>query len=183
VHFAGIKWAIVAEWQIEPARRTISDEHPVRLEDLSFLVLDNAFIPPGHEGIYLRGLQAGFFGDWLVSMHLLIPQLEASVRYVLQQYGVVTSTLGADGIQMERDINQFLWEEQMEKIFGPDVLFDLRGILIERCGNNLRNEMAHGLMHEGAFYRWSSVYLWWLVIHLCWTGIRATIPDHLPLEG
>lgn len=165
-----IQWQIQVTWKIEPARVTILSEHGVRRRDLFFLVAGNPFIPSGHEGIYVRGLQAGFFGDWLVAMHLLIPQVEASIRHVLQQNAVVTSTLDAEGIQQERDLNQLLWMPEMEQVFGPDITFDLRGILIERFGHNMRNESAHGLMPEGAFYQPASVYLWWLVLRLCWTG-------------
>ncbi|RYD82289.1 MAG: DUF4209 domain-containing protein [Verrucomicrobiaceae bacterium] len=174
-----VTWPTAVEWRIEPARFTIAQEHSIRSKDLAFLVTNNPFIPQGHEGIYLRGIQAGFFGDWLVAMHLLIPQLEASLRHVLHQYGVVTSTLESDGTQKERDINQLLWDPKADEIFGQDILFDLRGILIERFGCNMRNELAHGLIYEAGFYRAEAVYLWWLAIHLCWIGFRS-IPEELP---
>ena len=157
-------------WRIEPARLAILKEHPIRRRDLFFLLANNPFIPAGHEGIYVRGLQAGFFGDWLVAMHLLIPQIESSIRYVFQQHDVVTSTLESDGTQKERDLNQLLWMPELEQIFGSDIAFDLRGILIERFGENMRNEFAHGLMPENAFYVPTAAYLWWLVLHLCVTG-------------
>lgn len=164
-----VQWQIAVVWRIEPARVTILSGHGIRRRDLFFLVAGNPFIPSGHEGIYVRGLQAGFFGDWLTAVHLLIPQVEASLRHVFQQHGAVTSTL-VEGIQQERDLNQLLWMPEMEQIFGADVAFDLRGILIERFGHNMRNESAHGLMPEGAFYQPASVYLWWLVLRLCWLG-------------
>lgn len=168
-----IQWQIAVTWRIEPARVAILGEHGIRRRDLFFLVAGNPFIPSGHEGIYVRGLQAGFFGDWLAAMHLIIPQVEGSLRHVFQQHGAVTSTL-VEGIQQERDLNQLLWMPEMEQIFGQDIAFDLRGILIERFGHNMRNESAHGLMPEGAFYQPASVYLWWLVLRLCWLGYKLT---------
>lgn len=167
---ARINWPMGTIWQIEPARLTIIEEHPVRLLDLSILVSNNPFIPEGHEGIYARGIQAGFHGDWLVAMHLLVPQLEASVRQVLQQHGIITSKLEADGTQDERDLGWLLTHPKMEEIFDKDISFDLRGILIERFGHNLRNVLAHGLVPEGGFYQPAAVYLWWLTIRLCWMG-------------
>jgi len=164
-----IDWQIQVVWKIEPARFTIVSEHPIRLRDLHFLVINNPFIPLGHGGIYMRGLQAGFLGDWLIAMHLLIPQLEASIRHVLKQHGEITSTL-VNGIQEDKDINQLLGMPKCETIFGADYVFDLRGMLIERFGRNLRNKFAHGQMHEGVFYEPFSVYLWWLTFRLCWTG-------------
>ena len=177
-----VQWPLQMSWNIEPARIAFVAEHSVRRDSLRFLVCFNPFIPEGHEGIYLRGIQAGFHGDWLVAMHLLIPQVEASIRHVLQEAGVVTSTLESDGTQKERDLNQLLWMPEVENIFGPDITFDLRGILIERFGHNMRNESAHGLMPEGAFYGPASVFLWWLIIHLCWRGhaLAALSPPEPP---
>lgn len=177
-----VDWPIRVIWMIEPARMTILEEHPVRLQDLFYLVFNNPFIPQGHEGIYLRGLHAGFLGDWLVAMHLLVPQIEASFRYVLQQHNVITSTLDSDGLQPEREINQLLWLPETEKIFGIDLMFDLRGILIEKFGHNLRNQLAHGLLPEGGFYREASVYLWWLMLRICWIGFRLVQPPDTELE-
>ncbi|HEY4299976.1 MAG TPA: DUF4209 domain-containing protein [Candidatus Didemnitutus sp.] len=165
-------WPIIVNWRIEPARRAIIREHALRLSDLAFLVEYSPLIPPGHEGIILRGLQAGFFGDWLVAMHLLVPQVEGIVRHVLQQRDVITSTLLAGSIQEERDLNQLLRMPEAEESFGPDVLFDLRGILIERFGHNLRNSSAHAMIPTHGFYQPSSIYLWWLILWLCWRGYR-----------
>jgi hypothetical protein len=93
---------------------------------------------------------------------------------VFQQAGAVTSTLDSDGTQKEKDINVLLWMPEMEKIFGPGIAFDLRGILIERFGHNMRNDLAHALMSEGSFYQPAAVYLWWLALHLCWYGYSLT---------
>lgn len=169
-----VHWPMQVEWKIEPARWAFQREHAVRKANLKFLVVNNPFIPPGHEGIYLRGIQAGFNGDWLEAMHLLVLQFEASLRHVFQQAGAVTSTLDSDGTQKEKDINVLLWMPEMEKIFGPGIAFDLRGILIERFGHNMRNDLAHALMSEGSFYQPAAVYLWWLALHLCWYGYSLT---------
>jgi hypothetical protein len=172
LHLRSITWPLAVTWKIEPARLAILEEHGIRLSSLVGLVANNPFIPHGHEGIYLRGIQAGFFGDWLVAMHLLVPQIEASIRHVIQRRGKITSTLEADGTQKERDLNQLLCMPEVEEIFGEDVTFELRGILIERFGHNMRNELAHGLMPEGSFFQPIAVYLWWLVVYLCWYGDR-----------
>ncbi len=169
-----IQWQMPVVWRIQPARESILQEHAVRRSDLLFLVLNNPLIPQGHGGIVLRGIQAGFHGDWLVAMHLLIPQLEASIREVLQQLGAITSGM-RDGIQAEKQLKDLMEMPEFLQFFGPDILFDLRGIMIERFGHNLRNEFAHGLLHEGGFYGPGSVYLWWLAIHLYWRGFRLTL--------
>lgn len=169
-------WQIRVVWRIDPARRAIYHEHPICRDDLRFLVIDNPFIPPGHEGIALRGLQSGFHGDWLVAMQLLIPEFEASIRYVLAQHGAVTTTMESDGRQADKDINMLLWMSEMEEVFGAGLSFDLRGILIERFGYNLRNDSAHGHLTENDFYHYRSCLLWWLFLHMTWTGYLSIRP-------
>jgi hypothetical protein len=63
----------------------------------------------------------------------------------------------------------------MEVFFGKSIAFNLRGILVEKFGSNLRNEMAHGLAHAGSFYSPESVYLWWLALHLAFFGKNSTL--------
>lgn len=164
-----VHWPVTVNFQIEPARQAIMQAHNVKFRDLAFLVTNNPFVKRGREGLYLRGIQAGFYGDWALATHFLIPQLEESIRNVIQLREGITSTLKLD-IQKERDINTLLWDAEAEEAFGLDILFDLRGILIERFGHNLRNDMAHGLLDEDRFYSVPSVYLWWLTIMLCWRG-------------
>jgi hypothetical protein len=147
-------------------------EHSIGLRDLAFLVENNDFVPPGHEGIYLRGLQSGFYGDWLASMSFLLSQVEASIRNVLKNRGIPTISVTTDGIQEEIDINQLFDRDDVKKIFGAGIIFDLRGLLIERFGFNMRNLDSHGLMPEGPYYQEGSVYLWWLLLRLCHRGRR-----------
>jgi hypothetical protein len=89
---------------IHPAWRQINLEHNVQLRDLLPLVLNNPFVPEGREHIYARGFLAGFRGDFLTAAHLLVPQLENSIRHVLSQNGVVVSKLDGFGVQEEKDL-------------------------------------------------------------------------------
>lgn len=152
---------------LEEARAAITNQHAIRARDLDFLVLGNPFIPIGREGIFARGLQAGFEGDWLVATHLLFPQIENSIRHVLQLSGEIVSTLQADGTQEERDLGWLLTCSKMTEVFGAPLTFDLRGLLIEKFGNNFRNNTAHGLLPHSSFYSAPSVCIWWLTLRLC----------------
>jgi len=151
---------------IEPARETILEEHRPGHRDFYFLIMGNPFIAPGHHMSYLRGIHAGFYDDWLVVPGLLLPALEASLRMVMKSQGVITSKLEADGIQMEHDLGWLLTHPKLPDILGEQMVFDLRGILIEKFGHNLRNAHAHGLMVEGERYDTATRYFWWQVIHL-----------------
>jgi hypothetical protein len=150
-----------------PALAQVNREHRVRLSDLSPFAFNNPFVPSGREMIFVKGLHAGITGDLLVAGHLLIPQLENSIRHILKQRQVITSTLDSYGIQNEQDLNTLLYRPELVEVFNEDTLFDLKGLLVEHCGSNLRNLMAHGLMGQGSFFTTEIVYLWWLTLRLC----------------
>lgn len=152
---------------VHPALRQINLEHDVRMRNLLPLLLDNPFVPEGREHIYARGLFAGFEGDFLTAAHVLIPQLENSIRHVLAASGVIVSKLDDSGVQEEKDLGELMYEPKLEEIFGEDLLFDLQGLLVERFGTNLRNRMAHGLMSQDEFSSFPVLYLWWLVLRVC----------------
>lgn len=162
-----IDWIARAQVLIEPARQQVVAEHAARRVDLLFLVQDNPFVPIGREGLFLRGLHAGLHGDIVLALHLLLPQVEHSIREIFTAHGVITSKLESDTTQDERDLGWMLTHPQMAKIFGEGMAFDLRGLLVERFGLNLRNDLAHGLLAEQQMITPGAVYAWWLVLRLC----------------
>lgn len=154
---------------VEAARQQICLEHNIRVRDLLPLVSGNPFVPLGREIIYARGLHAGLTGDTLVATHLLIPQLENSIRFLLIRNGYITSKLDKEQIQDEFPLTKIFptYQKELEGILGEDAVFDLRGLLTERFGSNLRNESSHGLMDHEEFLTPQAIYLWWLALRLC----------------
>jgi hypothetical protein len=155
---------------VEPARQQINLEHNIRADDFLPFIYNNPLVPAGREYIIARGLYAGMHGDFLTAVHFLIPQMEASIRYILAQMGLISSGFDDDGIQDEYSLNRLLsaseFSEPLSKALGEDFAFDLRGLLVERFGANLRNDMAHGLIDHDSFYSPQGCYLWWLTLRL-----------------
>lgn len=170
-------WHLQVQACIEPAKHQINSEHNIRTEDFFRIVSNNPFVPSGREAIYAQGLSAGMSGDFLVAVHLLVPQVEHSIRHILAQQGIITTAIDNDGIQVEFDLNKTLkapqFNDALTRVLGEDLLFNLRGLLVERFGANLRNDMAHGLLNGDQFYSAPSCYFWWLVLRLCWLPIIA----------
>jgi Domain of unknown function (DUF4209) len=166
-HASRFQWPLRVDGFIEPARTQILEDHKPTFEEMFFIVKNNPFIPPGHEGIYLRGLHAGFHGDFLVAAHLLTPQIENSLRYVLESRGIDVSNLMSDGTQPVKVLGAIFGMPETKKIFGEELCFELRGCLIEKTGYDFRNRVAHGFVHEGECYSHAAVTVWWLVLRIC----------------
>jgi hypothetical protein len=152
---------------IDPARYQINLEHAVRLNDLLPIVSNSPFVPPDREYLFAKGFYAGLTGDFFTSTHILIPQIENSVRYLLWKRGVLPSGLDDKGIQNEHNLNTTLYCPEITSIFDENTLFDLKNLLVEHSGSNLRNRMAHGLINDGEFLSPLMSYLWWLTLRLC----------------
>ncbi len=149
-----------------PAVRQIAQEHYVRESDFERIVRGNFFVPTGREQILVRGLHAGLTGDLLVASHLLIPQLENSFRSVLDKNGVITSKIDS-GVEREMYIQELLHLSDFLKIFGEDLAFELRGLMVEQVSSNLRHGLSHGLLDYDVFDSSEVLYLWWVVLWLC----------------
>jgi len=158
---------LLAQAFIEPARDQINLEHAVRLNDLFPIVTNSPFVPPNREYLFAKGLYAGLTGDFFTSTHILIPQIENSIRYLLWQRGVITSGLDDSGVQNEHNLNSTLYRPEIASIFDEDTLFDLKCLLVEHSGSNLRNRMAHGLINDSEFLSPLMSYLWWFTLRLC----------------
>jgi Domain of unknown function (DUF4209) len=168
-------WAVIA-W-IEPMRDQIVEEHYARYADLWPVLQCSSLIPQGREYFFLRALCAGLHADFFESLHILIPQLENSFRSLLAESGVITSTLDHNGVQQEQDLNALLYEPRMTELFGKGVIFELRGLLVEKASSNFRNQLAHGMLEYGEFVDTTAVYIWWFALRLCILSVTPGAPD------
>jgi hypothetical protein len=157
---------VIALGFIEPARQHIDFLHRIRPEHLAQFVWDNPLIPSGREQLFLHGLMAGIRGDYVAASHILIPQIEHLIRELLTKRGVRTFNFDAEGIQDDHDLNTLLYNPELVAAIGDDLCFDLQGLLVNRFGSNLRNEIAHGLRSDDASCGPDVIYCWWLTLHL-----------------
>lgn len=186
---AQFEWSLRCVGFICAGQTEICNEYRPLPRDLFPLVAENAFIPPGHEEIFLRGLLAGFYGDFLVASHLLVPQIENSLRFVLECQGVNVSNLMGDGTQPVKVLGAILGMEEMKTLLGEQLSFELRGCLIEKSGFDFRNRLAHGFLSQDEATSLASITVWWLVLRLCCHGSQVFRPspsgpaDEEPGEG
>jgi hypothetical protein len=167
----------VTRYLIEPARQQLTLEHYVDLRHMEVLVANSPFVPPEHEEFFARGLLAGFRNDFMVAAHLLVPQLEESIRHLLILYGHIPYGLNDSMIQNAYLLDQVIRLDETEQLLSEEVAFDLKTLLVHRFGSNLRNRQSHGLMKAQEFHGWTPVYAWWLVLHLC-RGLQLVSQDN-----
>ena len=118
-------------------------------EDIDFLVEKNALIPKGREKVIRRGLLIGLQGDFYSALHILIPQFENIIRHLVELCGGASYFIEANGDLKVSAIGTLLNNPELNECYDPDVLFCLKGLLDQKTGSNLRNDIAHGVLEPG----------------------------------
>lgn len=160
-------FSVEGQTTIEPAWRQIQDEHDIREQDMSVIVHQSWFVPPSREPFFAKGLAAGLNGDLMVAIHLLVPQIEAAIRWHLQRRGVTTMKANREGYHEERDLNQLLALPETKTLLSEPVHFALTALLTSRFGYNLRNDLAHALIEPRDCYSTVSLFFFALVMMIC----------------
>ena len=150
---------------IEPFRQEMLYEHRPSLQDVVILLSDRPFIQRSRVEFYARAIYAGIYGRFLEAAHILVPQIEHSIRCMVQTTGAIVYSQDASGVQDFYRLNRLLEEPKLQTILSEDYVFELQGLLIERFGNNFRNNLSHGLLSPDETRGYASIYIWWLSLH------------------
>ena len=176
----GIHVNLLVSAQILPALEIIQLEHRITEPYLLSLYYNSSIVPPGREDLWAKGIYAGFENDFIVSTHLLAPQIEHLIRYQIKAHDLKTTTLDSLGIETENGLSTLLDSPNIAKVISPNLLFELKALLSDSIGPNLRNNVAHGLAETNTFYSVYAVYFWWLCLHLLINSVpwkRPTEPN------
>lgn len=149
-----------------PCLDTILNEHHIAESIILSICRESHLVQQDREILWTKGLFQGFEFKFEIALHLLIPQIEHLVRVRLKMVGERTTTLDENGIETEIGLSNLLDNENIEKAFDKDLVFELKALLTEQSGPNLRNEVAHGLINWYGSISYYSVYLWWLALKL-----------------
>ena len=163
-----IRRSLVVVGRINPIRRILVNEHVLSLDSILPLMEQSPFVQPGHEYIFAQGLMRFLSGYDIEAAHLILPQLENSIRHILRLAGVETNRLNQDGTQEEAMLSRLLGEykDPLLEII-PNSLFQEIDILFNFAGGpSVRHEMAHGKMDDNQFWHSDVIYSVWLVLHI-----------------
>lgn len=130
-------------------------------------ICNRPIVPPDRAEMFFLGIRAGLFGDFCEGAHILIPQLENSLRFLLEARGLSVVQVGSDLLHSEMLLNPLFetYRDELEQIFGSaDLVFIIESFLCRKWGENFRNEMAHGLIATPTDYRFA--FAWWLTVYL-----------------
>jgi hypothetical protein len=97
-----------------------------------------------------RGIERHYAKDYISSISILIPQIEATLRTLLNSKGVGTLKTKRN-IIMDNELGGLLNLPETKELLGENFVVYLKVKYTEQEGNNVRNEMSHGLLHVQKF--------------------------------
>ncbi|MBO9154676.1 DUF4209 domain-containing protein [Chitinophaga sp. GCM10012297] len=111
----------------------------------------SCLIAPDRYGLIEAGISAYLKGDFVVSLHILIPQFEAACLKLVELNGGSIWREGKNGGDNVRVLDDILRDELIVDSFGEDESFYLRVLFTDQRGWNLRNKVCHGMMKTNGF--------------------------------
>ena len=132
----GLRRHLDVQGLIEPARQVIQSEHPIDQNDLRPIVEMTPFVPDDRVDLITTGFVRFFNGDVFSALHILVPQLENTLRHILRIAGADTSTIKSDMTQESLTLSVLLTRERegLEGILGSAIVFEIENIFDLRGG-------------------------------------------------
>ena len=154
---------------IVPAIGAIHSEHS--LDQRCFLPIAemSPFVPCDRADVFALGFIRFFQGDFISAAHILVPQLENSVRHILSLDGQDTSAIRSDMTEVSRSLPSMLnnYQAALERILGPALVFDMDNVFVFGGGPKIRHRIAHGLISGDECSSTDAIYACWLIYRLC----------------
>lgn len=151
--------------------KIIMDFDKIISKELVYSLLEKSkskFIPPNRMYLFAEGLYQGFTNNFIISTHILLPQIENSLKDIIEQNGRNTTRF-TDDIQNDNTLGSILTIDKSNKmldgICNRDLLVELNNFLVDGNNINFRNQVCHGLM-EPFLIDYFGIYLWWLTLKM-----------------
>jgi len=170
-----IRRHIIVVGRFEPARMAIAGRFAIDERHLLPIVRHSPFVREDQVGLMSLGFTRLLQGDYRSAVHLLVPQLEPSLRYVLRLAGHDPSIEFDDMTEEDVGLTALLGRlrPQLEQSIPADVMLEIELLFHNRPGSALRHAVAHGLIGTGGCFSTDAVYACWLLYQLTCAPLLA----------
>lgn len=139
---------------------------------------DSGHIPANSLPIIEVGVRRLWERDWVSALHILIPQLEETMRSMMRQAGRDTMRTHRDipGVTLEVPLGYVL--NGLASVIVDDGVIFMLEVVLDLYGMNLRNQFGHGLANIGDCSIDNAARILQLYLILC--GLRSQPPGAKP---
>jgi hypothetical protein len=152
-------------------------------EDLADMVSKSYLCTPEISKSLSEGVHAYDSEDYIKTISVLIPQIEAMLRELLKLLGIpIRKRVRQSEFSELKNMNDILANRRVEDTVEEDMLFFLRIVFIDKRGWNLRNEFAHGALPANAFNRGTASVVMMVLLLLAMIGPHGVYLSSEPVK-
>lgn len=131
----------------------MKENNKMTTESMMQLIEGSELISEDHKEIVRRGFEAYMADDYLVCCHLLVPQLEASIRrlFALNGANIMRAKKNPEEGNEYISLDSLLSTKEATTYMGEDIANYFRNVLTDQYGWNIRNQVSHGLLATDNF--------------------------------
>lgn len=142
-------------------------------ENLVDLIYKSPVFKVENREIIFKGVEAFLNGNHIVSVHLLIPQIEVAFKKIIElQSGNILQKNRLNGMNFQT-LDSLIKDKLVENIYDEETIFYFRAVLSDPRGLNIRNDVCHGIVNADSFNFSYSL----LIMHLIF--LLAQITDDI----
>jgi hypothetical protein len=164
----GASRRIAVGGMIQPARDVLISRYAFAERHFWPIVELSPFVPPEQASLFSLGFARFLQGDMMSAAHLLLPQIEPALRYILATQGHEPTIIKSDMLQEDQTLAPLLtnFRHELVSIFGPEIVFEIDVLFNKKPGPRLRHEFAHGKISASRCFSPEVIYACWLIFHV-----------------
>ena len=167
-HRVGMEMDFVAQTIVGNAFEYIRTNYVIEEKDIRDIVAKSVIVPNDRKESYSKGLLAGFTGDFITALSILVPQIENAVRCLAIECGEPVYNINEEGMEEIKTMHAVLELEGIKDCLDEDLLLALKTIFCSKFGFNIRNNIAHGIFSDNFFQSFKALYVWWFALKFCY---------------
>lgn len=139
------------------ALEKLREQYAPTVEDILNVLYESPLFIENRRDLIREGLVAYERRDYVKAIHVLVPQVEQTLRnlLVLLRIPPEKTVKRHPGIMDVKSMNDVLGDERVQQVLTENLWRYLAVLYIDRRGGlNLRNDLAHGLVGANAFNRY-----------------------------
>ena len=137
----------------------LRERYAPTVEDILAALYESPLFLESRRELLREGLLAYEQGDFLKAIHVLVPQVEATLRNLMVLIGIPADkpVPRCPGISNMKSMNDALRDGRVQQVLTENLWRYLAVLYIDSKGGiNLRNDLAHGLVGPNAFNRYTA---------------------------
>ncbi|ACU04001.1 DUF4209 domain-containing protein [Pedobacter heparinus] len=127
------------------------DKYGLNSSDILLMLKECPVIYGNRIKIIEKGLDAYFAGDFLVAVHLIVPQIEEAIRNVVELAGGNVLKESRSGGFHVRTFDDILRDPIISEALDPELVNYYKILFTDQRGWNLRNNVCHGMTNFEEF--------------------------------